>query len=80
MDTPNTLQSVVADETLRITRRDDEDGGTLTVVDFGERVTAHLDVVGDTVIVVADDRQFEFDISEEMTDLPVNGGMLRIRA
>ena len=37
MDTPNTLQSAVADETLRTTRRDDEDGGTLTVVDFGER-------------------------------------------
>ena len=80
MDTPNILQSAVADETLRTTRRDDEDGGTLTVVDFGERVTAHLDVVGDTAIVVADDRQFEFDISEGMTDLSVNGGMLRIRA
>jgi len=80
MDTPNTLQSAVADETLRTTRRDDENGGTLTVVDFGERVTAHLDVVGDTTIVVADDRQFEFDISEEMTDLSVNGGMLRIGA
>ena len=80
MDTPNTLRSAVADENLRITRRNDEDDGTLIVVDFGERVTAHLDVVGDTAIVVADDRQFEFDISEGMTDLSVNGGMLRIRA
>ena len=80
MDTPNTLRSAVADENLRITRQNDEDDETLIVVDFGKGVTAHLDVVGDTAIVVADDRQFEFDISEGMTDLPVNGGMLRIRA
>jgi len=79
MDTPTTLRSAAADEDLTITRRDD-DGETLIVVDFGERVTAHLDVVGDTAIVVAGDSQVEFDVSEEMTDLSVNGGMLRIRA
>ncbi|WP_415381143.1 hypothetical protein [Halosimplex sp. TS25] len=80
MEAPRTLQSAAAeDEDIAITRRD-FDGETLIVVDFGEGADAQLDVVGGTAIVVAGDRQFEFEVSDDVTDLSVNDGMLRIRS
>jgi hypothetical protein len=80
MDAPSELQSAAADdEDIAITRRD-RDGGSVVVVDFGEGVDAQLDVLGDTAIVVAGDRQFEFEIPEDVSDLSVNDGMLTIRS
>ncbi|MFC7138959.1 hypothetical protein ACFQMA_03795 [Halosimplex aquaticum] len=80
MEAPSTLQSAAAeDEDIAITRRD-VDGQTVIVVDFGEQVDAKLDVVGDTAIVVAGDRQFEFEVTDEVTDLSVNDGMLTLRS
>ncbi|WP_459192369.1 hypothetical protein [Halosimplex sp. J119] len=80
MEAPSTLQSAAAeDDDIAITRRD-TDGETLIVVDFGEGADAKLDVVGGTAIVVAGDRQFEFEVPDEVSDLSVNDGMLRIRA
>ncbi|WP_123533049.1 hypothetical protein [Halosimplex salinum] len=78
MDAPNALQSA-ADENddIAITRRD-HDERTIIVVDFGRGVDAQLDVVGDVAIVVAGDRQFEFDVPDDVTDLSVNDGMLQI--
>jgi len=76
MDAPSTLRSAAADdEDIAITRRE-RDGETLVVVDFGEDVDAQLDTVGGTAIVVAGDRQFEFQIPPEVTDLSANGGMV----
>jgi len=80
MDAPGTLRSAAAaDEDIATTRRDRADG-TVIVVDFGEGPDAKLDVVGDTAIVVAGDRQFEFEVVPEMRDLSVNDGMLTIRS
>ncbi|WP_436932265.1 hypothetical protein [Halosimplex halobium] len=80
MEAPSELRSAAADdEDIAITRRE-RDGGTVVVVDFGESVDARLDVLGDTAIVVAGDRQFEFEIAGEVDDLSVNDGMLTIRS
>ncbi|QLH82798.1 hypothetical protein [Halosimplex pelagicum] len=80
MDAPSTLRSAAADdEGIAITRRE-SDGETTLVVDFGEGADAKLDTVGETAIVVAGDRQFEFEIPPEVTDLSVNDGMLTLRS
>ncbi|WP_135364423.1 hypothetical protein [Halosimplex halophilum] len=80
MEAPSELRSAAADDDdIAITRRE-RDGEAVVVVDFGEGVDAQLDVLGDTAIVVAGDRQFEFEIADEVTDLSVNDGMLTIRS
>lgn len=43
-------------------RRFDYDDGTVLAVDFGHTESASADVVGDTVIVVADGKQYDVDI------------------
>ena len=40
---------------------------------------ASLDVVGNTAIVVAGDRQFEFEIPADATEVTTNDGMLIIK-
>ncbi|PSP75592.1 hypothetical protein BRC81_14480 [Halobacteriales archaeon QS_1_68_20] len=78
MDAPAPLQSAADQrEDVTITRRDYDDE-QLVVGDFGEGVDASLDVVGDLAIVVAGDRQFEFEIPSEATEVTVNDGMLQI--
>ncbi len=79
MDAPTPLQSAADEqEDVTITRRDYEDEQVIAV-DFGEGVEASLDVVGDLAIVVAGDRQFEFEVPPGATDVTVNDGMLLIR-
>lgn len=79
MEAPQQLQSA-ADERddITITRRDYEDED-IVAVDFGQGVEASLDVVDETAIVVANDRQFEFEIPPEATDVEANDGILVIR-
>lgn len=78
MEAPRQLRSAAdQQDDVTITYRDYDDENVI-VVDFGPGVEASLDVVGDTAIVVAGDRQFEFEVPEEATDISVNDGMLII--
>jgi hypothetical protein len=78
MEAPGELRSA-ADERddVTITRREYDDENVIAV-DFGPGVKATLDVVGDVAIVVAGDRQYEFDIPSEATDITTNDGLLLI--
>lgn len=79
METPRQLRSA-ADERddITIAHRDYEDENVVAI-DFGPGVEAELDVVGETAIVVAGDRQLEFEVPEEATEVTTNDGVLLIR-
>ncbi|RBI58459.1 hypothetical protein DMJ13_26945 [halophilic archaeon] len=78
MEVPYQLQSAADEQDdITITRREYEEESVITV-DFGPDVEASLDIVGETAIVVAGDRQFEFDRPTEATDITTNDGMLII--
>ncbi|WP_137285265.1 DUF7127 family protein [Halorussus salinisoli] len=79
MDAPAPLQTAADEqEDITISRREYEDENVI-VIDFGRGVEAHLDVIDGTAIVVAGDRQFEFEIPDEATDVTTNDGMLIIK-
>lgn len=79
MEAPHQLQSAANErDDIKITRRDYENESVI-VVDFGSRVEATLDIVGDTAIVVAGDQQFEFDVPAEAKEITTNDGMLIIK-
>lgn len=78
MEAPDPLRSAAnQQEDVTITRQEYEDENVIAV-DFGPGVDATLDVVGDTA-VVAGDRQFEFDIPADATEVTTNDGMLIIK-
>ena len=78
MDAPTQLRSAAERrDDVAIARREYPDG-TVVTVDFGAGVEASLDVVGGRAIVVAGDRQFEFEVPAGATEMTTNGGMLRI--
>lgn len=80
MEAPYPLQSAADEqEGISITRREYEDEENVMVVDFGRDVEAKLDIIDGTAIVVAGDRQFEFEIPEEATEVTTNDGMLIIK-
>lgn len=80
METPHPLQSAANErDDVTITRREYEEENVITV-DFGPDVEASLDTVGETVIVIAGDNQFEFERPPEATDITTNDGMLVIKA
>jgi hypothetical protein len=76
--TPQPLRSAADEEDVTIARREYDDESVVTV-DFGRGVEAALDILGDTAIVVAGDRQFEFEVPDEATEFTTNEGMLVIR-
>jgi hypothetical protein len=79
MDAPRRLRSAADQrDEIALTRREYEGEENVVVVDFGPHVEASLDVVGDAAIVVADDRQFEFEVPPEASDVSVNNGLLSI--
>jgi hypothetical protein len=79
MEAPRQLRSAAdRQDGITITRREYDGAENIIVVDFGPGVEASLDIVGDTAIVVAGDRQFEFEVPEEASDVSVNEGMLTI--
>lgn len=79
MEAPRQLRSAANEqEDVVITHRE-YDGETVITVDFGPGIEASLDVVGETVIVVAGDHQFEFERPAEATDITTNDGMLIIK-
>lgn len=78
MDAPIQLRSAAERrDDVTIARREYADR-TVVAVDFGAGVEVALDVVDGTAIVVAGDRQFEFEVPEGATEMTTNGGMLRI--
>lgn len=79
MDIPHELQSAADQQDDIIITRRTRDDETVTTIDFGPKVEATLDIVGNTVIVVAGDRQFEFDRPPEATEITTNDGMLMIK-
>ena len=79
METPRPLRSAANEqEEVTITRREYDEENVITV-DFGPGVEASVDVVGETAIVVAGDRQFEFEIPADATEVTTNDGMLIIK-
>lgn len=79
MDAPGQLQSAAnGRDDLTIIRREGGDESVIAV-DFGRGAEVALDTLGETVIVVAGDRQIEFEMPEEATDLSTNNGILTIR-
>ena len=80
MKTPRELRSEASEEeSVTVTRNEYEDE-LVVAVDFGPGVNAEHDVVGDTVIVVAGDRQVEFEMPPEADEIATNNGVLTIRA
>lgn len=78
MEVPQTLRSV--DHETAIVRAVTTDGESEITVDFGAGVgELGVDVVGGTVIVATDDRQFEFELPEGADDVTANNGVLTIR-
>lgn len=79
METPSQLRSVANKrEDIAITHREYDEKNVIAV-DFGPDVMPSLDIVGESVIVVAGDRQFEFERPAEATDITTNDGMLIIK-
>lgn len=77
METPHELRTV--DEQDGSVRTRTYDDGSVIVADFGaDAGDLSVDVVGDTVIVVADDRQVEFELPEGADEISVNNGVLTI--
>jgi len=58
-------------------REVDHDDGSGFVVDFGPEGHSSADVVGDTVIVVTGDEQYEFDIDGD-AQVSMSNGVLTI--
>lgn len=79
MDAPRELRAAAnEDETILITRRE-YDGENIIAIDFGSHIDADLDIVGETAIVVVGDRQYEFEVPPDATEIAVNDGILLIK-
>lgn len=79
MEAPRQLRAAADEEEgVTITRREYE-GGDVIAIDFGRDVDASVDVVDDTAIVVAGDRQIEFEVPPGATEVTANDGILVIR-
>lgn len=79
METPTELENVAGSRSdVTVANRDYGDESVITV-DFGPNASEPaIDVVGETVIVVVDGAQFEFDVPTDADDVSVNGGILTI--
>jgi hypothetical protein len=77
MRVPKQLRGGHTDDAV-VRELDDEDGSVITV-DFGsDAADMSVDVVDETVIVVMDDRQFQFDLPAGATEVTANNGILTI--
>lgn len=76
METPRELRSVDRQDVL--VRHLEYDDDTVIVVDFGGEDEIVVDVVGDTAIVVAGDRQLEFELPAGADTVATNNGTLTI--
>ncbi|QLG47732.1 DUF7127 family protein [Natrinema halophilum] len=80
METPPELEDAVSgQDDIAISNREYEDE-SIIAVDFGPIAgEPSVDVVGGTAIVTVDERQFEFDVPADASDVAVNDGVLTIR-
>lgn len=79
MEAPRQLRSIANEqENVAITRREYEEENVIAV-DFGPGTDATIDTIGDTAIVVAGDRQFEFEVPSEASEITTNDGILLIK-
>lgn len=62
-----------------VVRQIEDEGASAITVDFGpDAADMSIDVVDETVIVVTNDRQFEFDLPTGANDVTVKNGVLTI--
>ncbi len=61
-----------------VVRTYDYDTGRVIAVDLGTNEDIVVDVVGNTAIVVVGERQFEFQLPAEATDVAVSNGVFTI--
>ncbi|MDG5759792.1 hypothetical protein QA600_10615 [Natronococcus sp. A-GB1] len=62
-----------------VVREIEDENGNVITVDFGsDAADMSVDVVDETVIVVMDDRQFQFDLPAGATEVSANNGILTI--
>jgi hypothetical protein len=77
MRVPKQLRDGHTDDAV-VRELDDEDGSVITV-DFGpDAADMSVDVVDDRVLVVMDDRQFEFELPAGASEVTANNGVLTI--
>ncbi|MFU8870017.1 hypothetical protein [Natronococcus sp.] len=77
MRVPKQLRDGHTDDAV-VRELNDEDGSMITV-DFGsDAADMSVDVVGETVIVVMDDRQFQFELPAGASEVTANNGILTI--
>ena len=62
-----TLEQFIRNEG-QVARQYDYDDGSVLAVDFGTDTEASVDLVDETVIVVADDQQYEFELPDGADD------------
>ncbi len=67
-----TLSDQLVDRDVEVARRELDDHIEF-VADFGSATEASVDVLGDTVIVVADDDQYELDVDGDAQAFMRNG-------
>lgn len=79
METPNELRSAANEQQDVAVSRYEYDGESLIAVDFGPADESVVDVVDGRAIVVVDDRQYEFDLPPEATDVELTNGVLTVR-
>ncbi|MBX0297950.1 DUF7127 family protein [Haloarcula nitratireducens] len=77
MQVPERLQDI--DQQEAIIREYDYDDTTSILVDFGPKANEiSVDVVGETVILVVSDTQFEFELPDDTTEITSKNGVLTI--
>ena len=77
MRVPKQLRDGHTDDAV-VRQIEDESASAITV-DFGpDAADMSIDVVDETVIVVTNDRQFEFDLPTGANDVSVRNGVLTI--
>lgn len=80
MEAPAQLRSAADQrEDITIARREYDDENVIAI-DFGLDVEASVDVLEDTAIVVAGDRQFEFEIPAGTSEITTNDGILLLKS
>ncbi|WP_121744144.1 DUF7127 family protein [Natronorubrum halophilum] len=78
MKVPRSLKNVDRDDDA-VLRTFEYDDGSVIAVDFGTAAAdVEIDIVDSTAIIVAGDRQFEFELPPEASDVSVRNGVLTI--
>lgn len=79
MEAPRQLRTIAEEQEDIVISHREYENENVVAVDFGPGADATIDTIGDMAIVVAGDRQFEFDVPEEATEISTNDGILLIK-